>query len=1010
MAELTIQRQLKKLFSSDVIVRNIGGRQLKVIDTDGIQKFGSMNQNDRFTRMYSTLNYRLSSQQALYGMESQRLRLFRDYEVMDTDAIIASALDIYSEETTVKNEMGEMLRVRATNHKVRDVLENLFYDILNIEFTLPTWIRGMCKYGDYLLKLELAENYGVTNVIPLPVYEVKRVEGEDPSKPNVVRFYLEGGGAKGALENFEVAHFRLNSDSNYMPYGKSMIEPARRVWKQLILMEDAMLIHRIMRAPERRIFKVDVGNIAPHEVDAYMQRIISQVKKVPYIDPETGDYNLKFNMQNMTEDFYLPVRGGDSGTDIDNLGGLEYNAIEDIEYLKNKMMAALKIPKAFLGYEEQVGCVVPETKIPLLNGNTKMVKELIEDYENGIKNYVYSIDENKKIVPGEISWAGYTRKNAKLIRVHLDNGKYIDSTPDHKYLTRTGNWIEAQNLVEGQSLMPLYLEKTTQKNKEGYTIVYHPSTNKYQEVHRLVAEYYNLVVRGSGKIVHHKDFNKTNNYPENFDCSMNWWEHRIYHQKQISETMNSPRNIQKRINDSNWIKSSIEGGRKGGLKSANKLVQYNKKNGVWNKGLLTGEYKKCLNCEIEYYVEPNKKNKKCCSRKCSNEYYVGNKRYNTKYIIDYDELIIKASNCKSFKELEILLGNIDRNTLNRIFDYHNIDKVDFVFNNMPLAIDNKNFMQNYRKYEGQYLNHKVVNIEFLAEKGDTCDITIDKHHNFATDAGVIIHNSKATLASEDVRFARTIEKIQKTIVSELYKIALIHLYIQGFKGNDLVDFDLELSNPSTIYEQERIEILSSKLNLLRDAKDLKMLSQKYMYKNILKMSDDDIVEEEKNVIEDQKRNYRLEQIEQEGNDPAKSEQGFMNGEVSEKYNLKYDTKDNTDYEPVDPSKDGRRGEKIRTRKKDEPFGEDPIGQRDYENILRLDGELNGTGNAYDSNKKKHLSRKLKRAEHILGKEGNVKKVISENDLSNLKNYFNLKKKKKEKDDHININEKSKDDI
>jgi hypothetical protein len=155
-------------------------------------------------------------------------------------------------------------------------------------------------------------------------------------------------------ESFEIAHFRLISDSNFLPYGKSMIESARRVWKQLSLMEDAMLIHRIMRAPEKRIFSIDVGNIPPSDIDATMQKVISQVKKVPYIDERTGDYNLRFNLNNMVEDFYLPVRGGDSGTKIDTLPGMEFTGIDDLEYVRNKMMAALKIPKAFLGYEEGI--------------------------------------------------------------------------------------------------------------------------------------------------------------------------------------------------------------------------------------------------------------------------------------------------------------------------------------------------------------------------------------------------------------------------------------------------------------------------------------------------------------------------------------------------------------------------------------------------------------------------------------------------------------------------------
>ena len=160
--------------------------------------------------------------------------------------------------------------------------------------------------------------------------------------------------AKFDYENYEIAHFRLLADTNFLPYGKSMVENGRRLWKQLSLMEDAMLIHRIMRAPEKRVFKIDIGNIPPNEVDNYMQRIINKMKKIPFVDQNTGDYNLKYNIQNLTEDFYLPVRGGDSGTNIENLSGLEFSNIEDIDYLKNKLFAALKIPKAYLGYEEQV--------------------------------------------------------------------------------------------------------------------------------------------------------------------------------------------------------------------------------------------------------------------------------------------------------------------------------------------------------------------------------------------------------------------------------------------------------------------------------------------------------------------------------------------------------------------------------------------------------------------------------------------------------------------------------
>jgi len=297
--------------------------------------------------------------------QSMRLQLYSDYEAMDHDPIIAAALDIMSDETTSRNEYGQVLNINSSDENIRKVLHNLFYDVLNVEFNLATWIRNMCKYGDFYLKLEVSEKFGVYNVIPMSTYEVVREEGTDPENPSYTRFTLDPNGlASGAtntirrdqytLENYEVAHFRLLTDSNYLPYGRSYLEPSRKVFKQLMLMEDAMLIHRIMRAPEKRTFYINVGAIPPDQVEQFMAETVNKMKKTPYIDQQTGDYNLKYNMQNITEDFYIPVRGNDSSTRIDTTKGLDYDGTGDIEYLKNKMMAALKIPKPYLGYEEGV--------------------------------------------------------------------------------------------------------------------------------------------------------------------------------------------------------------------------------------------------------------------------------------------------------------------------------------------------------------------------------------------------------------------------------------------------------------------------------------------------------------------------------------------------------------------------------------------------------------------------------------------------------------------------------
>jgi hypothetical protein len=354
MADTSFFGRLTKLFRAQAVVTVDKDGKRKVFDTDERQQTNLSSLRDRYTKLQKSFFEQAGGAQSM-AYQQVRREVFRDYDAMDNDPILASALDIYADESTLKNEFGDTLLVHSDNQQVQDILNNLFYDVLNVEFNLWPWVRNMCKYGDFFLGLEIAEGKGIVNVTPHSVYNTERLERTDPSNPNSVKFKItEDPNGKEQYENFEVAHFRLLADTNWLPYGKSMIENGRRLWKQLSLMEDAMLIHRIMRAPEKRVFKIDIGNIPPTEVDNYMQRIINKMKKVPFIDRNTGDYNLKYNMQNLTEDFYLPVRGGDSGTSIDNLAGLEYATIDDIDYLKNKLFAALKVPRAYLGYEENV--------------------------------------------------------------------------------------------------------------------------------------------------------------------------------------------------------------------------------------------------------------------------------------------------------------------------------------------------------------------------------------------------------------------------------------------------------------------------------------------------------------------------------------------------------------------------------------------------------------------------------------------------------------------------------
>jgi len=376
MADTSLFRRLQRLFSTDVVIRNVGGDQLRVMDTDRIQTTGEFATNalmNRFQGIYQNPNS-TSLYGAQFNLNYQYLRtqLYSDYDSMDTDAIIASALDIIADECSLKNEQGEVLQIRSSDENIQKILYNLFYDVLNIEFNLWSWTRQMCKYGDFFLKLEISEKFGVFNVIPYSAYHIERKENFDKDNPSKVVFVYNPEGFFGGIssgyyytpnqtnannitfDNYEIAHFRLISDMNYLPYGRSYLEPARKLFKQYTLMEDAMLIHRIVRAPEKRVFKINVGSIPPNEVENFMQKTISTLKRTPYMNQETGEYNLKYNMQNLLEDFYIPVRGNDQATQIDTLGGLEWSGIEDVAYLREKLFAALKVPKAFMGYDENL--------------------------------------------------------------------------------------------------------------------------------------------------------------------------------------------------------------------------------------------------------------------------------------------------------------------------------------------------------------------------------------------------------------------------------------------------------------------------------------------------------------------------------------------------------------------------------------------------------------------------------------------------------------------------------
>ena len=315
-----------------------------------------------------------------YGMYD-RMSRYADFQEMEATPEIASALDIYSDETVAQDENGKSLHIYSENEKIRKILEELFYDNLNIDFNLNPWVRNLCKYGDFFLFLDISPEYGVLSGFPVPVNEIEREEGFDPEDPMATRFRWVTQGNK-ILENWQIGHFRLLGNDAFLPYGSSVIEPARRIWRQLIMIEDAMLVYRVIRSPERRVFKIDVGNVPPEEVENYMQQAKSALRSSQVVDKTTGRVDMRYNPLSVDEVYFLPVRGQQDGTSINTLpGGQNTTAIEDVEYIQKKLFSALKVPKAYLGYDESLSskATLAQEDIRFSRTITKIQKVIISE-------------------------------------------------------------------------------------------------------------------------------------------------------------------------------------------------------------------------------------------------------------------------------------------------------------------------------------------------------------------------------------------------------------------------------------------------------------------------------------------------------------------------------------------------------------------------------------------------------------------------------------------------------
>jgi intein/homing endonuclease len=662
------------------------------------------------------------------------------------------------------------------------------------------------------------------------------------------------------------------------------------------LIEDAMLVYRLVRAPERRVFYVDVGNMPPENVSTYVEQLRKSMKTTQIVDKSSGKIDLRYNPQAIEEDFYIPVRGSDTGTKIESLaGGQNTSAVEDVEYLQKKLIAALKIPRAYLGYDEALACLTGDSKIKLLDGSSVSIEELATRKLNGnLDNvWVYSYDiENNKMVPGKVNNAWKTKEVNRLFHIKLDNGHVIKCTDNHPFLLRNGIYKRADELSINESLMPLYFKKSVSKKYngsdliDGYEMFLNNHTNEYSYTHKSVYESicggnYNITKQ---RVIHHNDCNKLNNNPNNL-MEMSWYEHRKWHSEKLETTLLRPDVVEKRKQILlNWLKSdkhrkfksdmmkvatttpgNIHYERIHSQEHANKMsnvLKNNWKNNVY-RNIKTLQSK--LNWTKESY-----KNK-----------FVGDNHWSRKKNSSYD--------------IEWLKDFCVKNNITSINQWRK-DYANSVSNISPVGIRYvkslilRSGFNSWKEFKSILnYNHKVISIEVIEYETpiSVFDIEVDKWHNFlldsGDDSGIFVHNSKSTLAQEDIRFSRTINVIQRTILAELNKLAVIHLFCLGFDGDDLMNFVLRLSNPSTIAQIQKIELWKSKFELASAAPE-GMLSKTFVRKELIGLTETQIEEIDEQRITEKLKEAEIENAkseEEEGGEEDSEETGEEGGESEE---------------------------------------------------------------------------------------------------------------------------------
>lgn len=445
--KLTTYQKLTRLFNSGLPVRSsFEIPQQDLITTKSKEEFEFLKLQAQQTKYVKDQWQKVENDlyQKSFNYQMSRIAVYSDAENMEAFPEISSALNLYSAEASTLNEDGKILQIYSDSERIKSILEDLFFNRLDLNSNLYSWARNLVKLGDNFLYIKNGgEKIGIVGTIQLPNIEIERIEGDTYGSVNEDKKHTKflWRGKNREFNTWEIAHFRLLGKDSFLPYGTSLLSDARRYWRLLLMSEDAMCTYRVSRASERRVFKINVGNMSDEDVEAYINKIANKFKRQPIVDPKTGQVDVRFHNIDVTSDFFIPVRNDNAGTVIDTLPG---------------------------------ACLSLDTKIPLLNGENISLNNLIQRWDEGERNFwVYSINpDNGDILPAPITWAGVTRKNTDVMKITLDNGEEIICTPDHKFPLESGKTV-SKDIKVGDKILS-YNEEFIydRKNKEVIKIEY----------------------------------------------------------------------------------------------------------------------------------------------------------------------------------------------------------------------------------------------------------------------------------------------------------------------------------------------------------------------------------------------------------------------------------------------------------------------------------------------------------------------------------------------------------